>query len=237
MRTRSLYSYRYVFLVFLVVAIAVYLVASYDPLPSEFPATVVINLDERTDRQKEIEEEFREWPVPVERVSAVKLRPGWKGCSASHLKCIRLAKERGYPWILILEDDCVLRPDASQRLQALLPFLWKNRSRWDIFYGGTTYLSHHRRISRTPSVHEVSGYATQFCLVHSHSYNRIVGGYPTDPSDYTKQIDVYYAETLRIWTTTPYLAVQRVGKSDVGKREIEDYTQLFQDAEDELMRS
>ena len=215
-----------------------YVYATSRSPPSNFPHTVVINLDDRTDRMREVGEEFGGWPVRVERVSAVRRKPGWKGCSASHLKCLQLAKDRGLPWILILEDDCVLKPDAARRFTELLPFLWSTRDRWDMFNGGVTILKHHTRISRTPNIHEVRGYATNFYLVHQGAYDRILDSHPKDPSDFKEPIDVHYAKTFRIWTTVPYLAAQRPGTSDVEKEaENRDYNELFDEAEQKLLRS
>jgi len=202
----------------------------------DFPPTLVINLDKRTDRMEEIHEEFKEWPVPVERVSATQLKPGWKGCSASHLKCVQVAKDRGYPWVLILEDDCVLKPDAARRLTALLPFLWKNRDRWDLFNGGVTSLKHHVRISKRPDIHEVYAYAANFYIVHQSVYEPLLQGHPTDPAKFKDPIDVYYPDHFRMWTTVPYLAGQRPGKSNIEKGE-QDYTKYFAAAEQKLMKS
>jgi len=225
----------------LIIGVLVYLVHDYTTSrspPSNFPHTVVINLDDRTDRMREIGEEFGGWPVSVERVSAVRRKPGWKGCSASHLKCIQLAKDRGLPWILILEDDCVLRPDAARRFTELLPFLWSTRDRWDMFNGGVTILKHHKRISRTPNIHEVYGFAANFYVVHQGAYDRILNGHPTDPSKFKDPIDVYYADSFRIWTTVPYLSAQRPGKSDIEQHVGNvDYNELFDKAEQKLLRS
>jgi GR25 family glycosyltransferase involved in LPS biosynthesis len=202
-----------------------------------FPPTFVLNLDERTDRMKEIRDEFRNWPAPVERISAIRMSPGWKGCSASHLKCIQIAKERNYPWVLILEDDCILTANASQRFQSLLPFLWKNRNRWDMFNGGLTYLKHHTKVSQNPPIYEVYGFTTNFYIVHNSVYDRVLNGYPIHPDNFEKAIDVYYADTFRIWTSTPYLSKQRPGKSDIGEKPTEDYTDLFDTAERTLLQS
>lgn len=209
-------------------------------VPSNFPPTVVINLDDRKDRWEEVQDEFASWPVPVERVSAVRMKPGWKGCSASHLKCIQLAKDRGLPWILILEDDCVLRPEAARRFTDLLPTLWAARDRWDMFNGGVTSLKNPRRVSYNPPLYEVSGFSTNFVLVHAASYDRILDGYPSKPAQYKDPIDVYYADTFRIWTTAPYLSAQRPGDSDINKDQkkgVSDYTSAFDKAEQKLLRT
>jgi GR25 family glycosyltransferase involved in LPS biosynthesis len=212
------------------IVLGTYLLTDY--ATPKHPYTFVINLDKRTDRMNEIKEEFRHWPVPIERISAIKQSPGWKGCSASHLKCIQLAKERNYPWVVILEDDCILTPNASQRFQELLPFLWKNRHGWDIFNGGVTHLKHHTRIAWNPSIYEVYAYAANFYMVHNSVYDRILRGHPKIIADFKIPIDVYYADTCRIWTITPYIARQRVGtKSDIDNRSGEDRDSIFDESE------
>ena len=200
-----------------------------------FPPTLVINLDSRVDRLNYVNKEFATWPVSVERISAVKYKPGWKGCSASHLNCIKLAKERNYPWVLIVEDDCILSSNALQQFQSLLPYLWNNRDRWDIFYGGITSLKHKSRVEYSPPIYEVSGYTTHFCLIHKSTYDSILNGHNKNILEYNEPIDVYYAENFRIWTTTPFFAKQRHGKSDIHIGKKKDSTYLFDKAEKELL--
>ena len=199
----------------------------------DFPPTLFINLDSRTDRLNEITQEFTGWPIRIERVSAVKHTHGWKGCAESHMHCVRLAKERNYPWVIIVEDNCILRPtakEAAAQLRSLLPFLWANRTEWDIFYGGTTFLTEHKRIPHSPFF-QVKGFAAHFCLIHQVTYDKILSTYP-----HTKAIDVFYSENFRIWTTTPFFARQRPGVSDITGNPVDDYNGHFDKAEAELGR-
>lgn len=67
---------------------------------------VYINLDKRTDRREEIENELKKYELEAERYSAIYTpHSGIVGCGYSHLNTLRLAKERGYKNVLILEDD------------------------------------------------------------------------------------------------------------------------------------
>ena len=69
-------------------------------------ATIYINLDHRTDRKEEIEKELSMIGISkYERFSAIRTFPGIIGCGDSHLNVLKLAKERGYKNILIIEDD------------------------------------------------------------------------------------------------------------------------------------
>lgn len=67
-----------------------------------------INLDRRPDRREEIEGELSKYGLSEksERFTAID-RPGKGivGCTYSHLEVIKLAKERQYKNVLILEDD------------------------------------------------------------------------------------------------------------------------------------
>ena len=64
-----------------------------------------INLDYRTDRKEAIETELKEFGLPFERFSAKSHAFGAVGCSQSHLAVLKLARERKYHRVLILEDD------------------------------------------------------------------------------------------------------------------------------------
>ena len=139
----------------------------------DIPPILVINLEERKDRWVSIQNAFQSWRVPLQRVEAVRMKPGWKGCSLSHKKCIQIAKDRKYPWVLIVEDDCKPEDDAQERFRALLPSLWARRSEWDLFNGGSSYLFSARVIQEEPPLLEVSGWATQFILIHEGSYDHL----------------------------------------------------------------
>jgi len=195
----------------------------------EFPKILVINLADRKDRWKDIQEEFKDWPEGLHRISAVKRKVGWKGCTLSHQKAVQYAKEHDFPWVLILEDDCQLEKDALKRFQELLPILWDRRSDWDIFMGGiSTPLSHGRVIQDNPSILKVKGYSSHFCLIHEQIYSKILTMKMT-------KIDFFYKEKLRLWITIPYLAIQTPGKSDI-QLKLEDHTALFLRSERQFCR-
>jgi hypothetical protein len=64
-----------------------------------------INLDSRLDRREEVEGELASMDLQGERFAAIKTTPGIIGCAHSHSAVLRLAKERGYPQVVIFEDD------------------------------------------------------------------------------------------------------------------------------------
>ena len=64
-----------------------------------------INLDRRTDRREEIENELTSFGLCAERFSAIAHEEGIVGCGKSHLEVFKIAKKNGYKNVLILEDD------------------------------------------------------------------------------------------------------------------------------------
>ena len=69
---------------------------------------IYINLDYREDRKEEIEREIDKMDLneKTERFRGIRVvDQGILGCTKSHLAVLKLAKERGYKNVLILEDD------------------------------------------------------------------------------------------------------------------------------------
>lgn len=192
----------------------------------KFPPILVINLDDRPDKWSEIQKEFKGWPS-LERLSAVKESPGWKGCKKSHLKAINEAKSRKYPWVLVLEDDCIVKPDSLERFKELLPSLWNIMNEYDLFLGGATFLKDVSIIQYSPPLFKIKGYTTHFCLYPSSSYDKLIdiiskGDVPVDSL-------FRDGSSIRLICTSPHLATQRPGVSDVGEQET-NYNGLFSES-------
>lgn len=197
----------------------------------DIPPILIINLPDRRDRWVSIQNSLQTWNTKFERVEAVKKSPGWKGCSLSHRKCIEIAKQRQYPWVLIMEDDCLPSMDSKEQLRSLLPVLWERRAEWDVFNGGASQLKNIKNIQvvgENPPLFKIKGYGTQFCLIHTDFYDKflsMVGEH--------LRIDVFYTESARVWSSTPHLATQLADMSDIEHKKV-DYTDNFKQTEDIL---
>lgn len=206
----------------------------WSDVPMQFPPMLVINLPERKDRREHILKEFNTWPQKPECIEAVRRKPGWKGCTLSHLKCIEIAKQRKYPWVLCIEDDCQLNQDALKRFNSILPYLWDTRDKWDIYSGGISTLKRIGNIiSKEHNIIAVNGYATHFILIHEGTYDKVLKDISKE-DDRLQKIDVYYNDNLRTWTSIPYIGVQRVDFSDIEGRHA-DYDSIFKHSENKLM--
>jgi GR25 family glycosyltransferase involved in LPS biosynthesis len=67
-----------------------------------------INLTSRPDRKIHIEGQLRGVGLNPIRFNAIKLKNGRVGCSMSHLKCLQLAKNNNWPYVMICEDDLLI---------------------------------------------------------------------------------------------------------------------------------
>ena len=101
----------------------------------------VINLDERTDRWNTFQENFKD--ITLERVSAINNTVGWKGCGLSHVKVVKAAKEKGLPFVLIMEDDCVPSEFFKNNIDIFQKWLEQNMDKWDVATTGNSYYGFH----------------------------------------------------------------------------------------------
>ena len=72
-----------------------------------------INLEKRTDRREQIEMELKKMEITAERFVGIPFEPGIVGCGKSHLEVLKLAKDRKYKNVLILEDDFTFLVDRK----------------------------------------------------------------------------------------------------------------------------
>ena len=130
-----------------------------------------INLDHRTDRLSEIrgELESRGLAELSERFPAIRHETiGGVGCGRSHIEVLRLAKERGYSRILILEDDFMFMVGSADCLQHID----------DLEFDVCLLAGHLIAVSAHPShdflykVHEAQ--TTSGYIINSHYYDTLI---------------------------------------------------------------
>lgn len=78
----------------------------------------VINLERRPDRLESIKKEMDYLGWDFELFKAVDTN-SHVGCTLSHTAILKIAKERGYKEVLIIEDDCVVMPYAKSLLSKI----------------------------------------------------------------------------------------------------------------------
>ena len=78
----------------------------------------VVNLERRTDRAESIKKEMEYIGWDYEYFPAVDTN-SHVGCTLSHLQIIKIAKERNYDKVLIVEDDCTIMPYAKSLIEQI----------------------------------------------------------------------------------------------------------------------
>ena len=163
-----------------------------------FENTLFINLDGRKDRLKHVKEQMKIMEINAERVSAIKTEDGAVGCTMSHIKCLELAKSRGYKQVFICEDDIVFK-DPSLYKENLKKFYKNNEINWDILIVGG---------NNVPPFHKVNDYCIRILncqtttgyIVKQHMYDVLITNFKESATNLTKNpnnkrdyaLDIYW---------------------------------------------
>lgn len=208
-----------------------------------------INLDSRKDRREHVEAQLGEIKsgmpnLVAERFKAIKHAEGAIGCSMSHMRCIQIAKERGWDHVLVCEDD-ILFTNVPMFLTQLSKFMTTVPD-WDVVLLAGNNIPPFEVVNdaciQISNCQTTTGY-----IVRSHYYDTLIANYraginelmrnPTQKINYA--IDRHWFELQRqhLWyLITPLSVVQREDYSDIEQR-VTNYGHLMLDLDKEqLMR-
>jgi len=135
---------------------------------------IYINLDYRTDRRSEIEEELAKMGLSGERFPGILKKPGTVGCTESHLRVIELAKRSGWKNILVLEDDFEFIVDKPTFEQELTNFFALNTP-YDVLMISYNILEKkpfNETVCRAINVQTASGYH-----IHERFYDKLIANW------------------------------------------------------------
>lgn len=177
----------------------------------------VINLDSRPDRWSQISERFKDCKtlnlirVPGEVRPLAKL-----GCWYSHLKVIKMAKDKNLPFVLVMEDDCQFQnlSEFEFRLPKIIDWLVSHPNDWTVFNSGPTFVEekHVIRIvdSDIPLVETSWGFSAHMIIYNSSIYDQLLADV-----DQSKVIDYFVACNFKMIVPYPFLSTQAVSYSDI----------------------
>jgi glycosyl transferase, family 25 len=191
-----------------------------------------INLEERKDRLKHVQEELKKIGIVGERVDAVKNDFGAIGCSMSHIKCLELAKERNLPFAFICEDDITfLEPDVL--INGLDQFS-KEMDDWDVLVIGGINVRPTTKVTdyciRVKCCQTTTGY-----IVRKHYYDTLLKNFQESVSQLSEAedkkrayrtygLDQYWKrlQTEGKWyMITPPTVIQYANYSDIEGRKVD----------------
>lgn len=200
-----------------------------------------ISLEESVDRREVVQKQAEKYNLPIEFVIVQRNPVLHRGCMESHLKCIQLAKERGYDYVCIFEDDVSLIDDRVQdrlnKSSIELPTIW------NMIYLGYNVLRGCRQSSDLLNL--VVTLTTHAYIIHSRVYDEVLNGITTpwwlipemhnisqfewNLSHSRDVIDVFYGKYIchrlgQCYGIYPMLAIQAPGYSIIQNRDV-DYSQ------------
>ena len=196
----------------------------YDILKNNY----YINLDYRTDRKESIINELNKIGIKSpNRFNAIKNEKGAIGCSMSHLKVIKLAKENNWDYVVVFEDDVIfLKPEETLKK---LDNIVNSNINWDvIILGGNNNIPY--EIINEDCI-KVNNCQCCSSYIVKKSYYDVLINYWTDgldklikTNDYPKYAcDVYWKILQRkdiFLLITPVNVVQREDYSDIEKKNV-----------------
>jgi GR25 family glycosyltransferase involved in LPS biosynthesis len=192
--------------------------------------TVYINLDHRTDRKVHVEQQLTSIGITSPtRFNAIKLPNGAIGCSMSHLRCLQIAKEQGWPHLLLCEDD-VQFLDPELFIKQINGFLENHEedSSWDVLLIAGNNMPPYA-LEDNYSVRVFQCQTTTGYLVKQHYYDKLISNVKEGIEKLIKEphnhrfyaIDKHWFQLQQsdYWfLITPLTVVQREDYSDIEKR-------------------
>ena len=195
--------------------------------------TYVINMKSRPDRWNNILENNKTFrSIHINLFDAVTHPIGQIGCALSHMSLVQMAKDKQLPYIMVMEDDClIVDPDNfDRRFLKIHKWLREHLSEWDVFNAGPTYCSADDvlEVLEDDIIRIRKGYCAHMVIYNSSVYDRILQNDPTRP------VDVLVSDQFRQVTAVPYLAIQYPSISNV-QNGFMDYTKTFSEYESKLL--
>ncbi len=170
---------------------------------------LVINLPERTERLKQFKQELVYLPCSnLQIVEGIKHPLPFKGIAQAHLNCISIAKGNEWPYVLIMEDDCVFQ-GTVETYDYLLNAIKDLPENWEVLLGGIYNGKTEPFNNNWSRVGEFCG--LHFYIVNSKAYDKILAW------DGTQHIDRWMNlknQRLKCYVTNKFVATQRPGFSD-----------------------
>ena len=189
---------------------------------------IYINIDYRKDRNEHVLKELSELGVPsekIERLEAVKHPKGYIGCSMSHIECLKLAIERNYDSVLILEDDVIFKDKEYFKNISEKIF----NQNFDVFMLGVNIEKYEYIDENFTRV--INGLSLVGYIVKNHYFHKLLNSFETSlklllEKDIVTHYSVdgylrYYVQPYDQWLTFSKLNVSQLpGYSDIEKREV-----------------
>ena len=198
-------------------------------MPFELGGTFYINLDRRPDRRAEIEGELERMGISGERFPAIDIYPGIVGCGSSHLETLKLAKERGYPNVLILEDDLTFLVSKEELRDILDSAMEETGGDYDVIMLAYNIAKSSKFSPNLLAIQDAQ--TTSAYIVHSRFYSTLISlsEWALDKLWKTRKIHMFaydiawkdIQEESRWFATSRRIGMQRASFSDIENKYVD----------------
>ena len=198
-----------------------------DDFVKDIDLFLYINLKERGDRKKEIENVlFNELNLPknqVQRIEAVASVPGYTGCTKSHLLALERAIESKCNYVCILEDDFMLTVSPEAFYQRVNEAWQRTKGDFDVIFLAMTGIRL-EPIKEMKDFHRVrAALAMPAFVVHSRYFEKLKTIYQLALQERTPHdlVTQRYQPIHQWYGFFPPIGKQRPGFSDIENRVVD----------------
>ena len=197
-----------------------------------------INLKERVDRREHVRAQLKSIGIiDPQRFEAIRTKNGRIGCSLSHLGIIKMAKQRGWDHVIIVEDD-ILFLDPSLFKKQFELFLSNHAQEADMVLLAGNNLPPYQKIDdscvRVSFCQTTTGY-----LVFGHYFDTLIHNFKEGIEKLMREpdqhliyaIDQYWIPLQRIhrwYLIIPLSVIQKPDYSDIEQKDT-NYSHLLLD--------
>ncbi len=144
----------------------------------QFEKILYINLKNREDRKKQINEQLEKMNVPndkIIRIDAVyNKQNGHIGCAKSHIKALSKAKELNLPNVVILEDDFVFTKSKKEINENINKFLSVFKDNWDVIQLTASHVDLQKINEMTEFKKVKSAMTSSGYIIKSNFYDKLI---------------------------------------------------------------
>ena len=191
-----------------------------------------INLDYRTDRKQQFENDMKNLGLidKVERFSAFKTDYGATGCGLSHIAVLKLAKERGYKNVLICEDDFQVLVDKETFEKELERFFSEVKN-FDVCMFSYSMRKHSEVPGKDYLYKVLEANTTSGYLINSHYYDVLLNLYEETVPLLESTRNCFKYAVDQTWKKFQLTDVWYAFKNRLGKQRCSysDITHLYED--------
>ena len=197
---------------------------------------VYINLREREDRKSHLLKEFQKLDLNPVRFEAIKNQIGAIGCTQSHISVLKMALEKNWEFIFVVEDDFTFL-DHNQMVSSLKNFLnTQEKEGWDVLIISGNNFKPYQRVNesyiRIQNCQTTTGYIVNksYLPVLINNFEEGLNKLINTRKIGEFSLDIYWKNLQckdRWFMLTPINAYQYDGYSDILKRQVKHSNEML----------